>query len=138
MTTATQEITNMADMIDSRDVIDRIAALTEERADLREQAEESGDDTELREWEDLYEDELDQLEKLAEEAAGYAEDWKYGEALIRDSYFQDYAEELAEDIGAIQKGAAWPYTCIDWAQAARELQMDYTSVDFGGVTYWIR
>ena len=27
---------------------------------------------------------------------------------------------------------------IDWAQAAHELQMDYTSVDFDGVTYWIR
>ena len=35
-------------------------------------------------------------------------------------------------------GASLAATCIDWAQAARELRMDYTSVDFDGVTYWIR
>ena len=26
----------------------------------------------------------------------------------------------------------------DWERATRELQMDYTEVDFDGVTYWIR
>jgi hypothetical protein len=29
-------------------------------------------------------------------------------------------------------------SCIDWDQAARELQVDYFDVDFDGVTYWIR
>jgi hypothetical protein len=58
--------------------------------------------------------------------------------MIRDSYFKEYAQEFAEDIGAINKNASWPNTCIDWDQAARELQMDYTSVNFDGVTYWIR
>ncbi len=38
----------------------------------------------------------------------------------------------------IQDGAQWPYTCIDWDEAARQLQMDYASVDYDGVTYWIR
>ena len=75
---------------------------------------------------------------LAEQAEGYAADWQYGEQLIRDSYFKDYAMELAEDIGAVDANASWPNTCIDWDQAARELQMDYTSVEFAGVTYWIR
>ena len=32
----------------------------------------------------------------------------------------------------------WPNTCIDWDQAAGELKMDYSAVDFDGVTYWIR
>lgn len=82
--------------------------------------------------------ELAALKALAEEAEGYAADWAHGETLIRDSYFKEYAQELAEDIGAINRNATWPNNCIDWDQAARELQMDYTSVEFDGVTYWIR
>ena len=47
-------------------------------------------------------------------------------------------EELADDIGAIPRDVAWPYTCIDWERAARELQYDYTGADFDGVTYYYR
>lgn len=82
--------------------------------------------------------EYETLKTLAEECAGYAPDWKYGETLIRDSYFKEYAQQLAEDIGAIDRNAAWPMCCIDWDQAAEELKQDYTSVDYDGVTYWIR
>ena len=53
--------------------------------------------------------------------------------LIRDSYFVTYAQGFAEDIGAIPSEWTWPTTCIDWERAARELQMDYTSVQFNGV-----
>lgn len=78
------------------------------------------------------------LKALADEASGYAADWTHGETLIRDSYFKEYAQELAEDCGMVNANATWPNSCIDWNQAARELQMDYTTVDFDGVTYWIR
>lgn len=115
----TTEISNMQDIIDSRDVIERIKAL------------EGTEDEEEQE-------ELKALEALAEECDGNVSDWEHGETLIRDSYFADYAQELAEDIGAISKDQSWPNNCIDWEQAARELQMDYTSVDFDGVTYWAR
>lgn len=137
---ATREISNRDDIIDSRDVIERIEELREERDDLRQNAEETGDAAALRQWEEEYGDELAALEKLAEQAEGYAADWEYGETLIHDSYFRDYAEELAEDIGALKRELAnqWPYTCIDWDAAAEELKQDYTEVDFDGVTYWIR
>ena len=118
-TQTTTEITNSEDVIDSREIIDRIAYL-----------EDSEDADEI--------EERAALVALAEQAEGYAADWQYGEQLIRDSYFKDYAMELAEDIGAVDANASWPNTCIDWDQAARELQMDYTSVEFAGVTYWIR
>lgn len=62
----------------------------------------------------------------------------HGESLIRDSYFEEYAEQLADDIGAIDRNAKWPVNCIDWEKAARELQYDYTEVDFDGEAYWIR
>ena len=57
---------------------------------------------------------------------------------IRDSYFQTYAQELADECCEMPKDIKWPYTCIDWEKAARELQMDYTSVEFDGITYWVR
>jgi hypothetical protein len=61
-----------------------------------------------------------------------------GQTLVRDSYFVNYAQELADDLGLIPAGYSWPTSCIDWEQAARELRMDYSSVEFDGVTYWVR
>jgi len=88
------------------------------------------DEDTLAEWRSLY--------KLDQEGRDATSEWLDGEALIRDSYFEDYARELAQDIGAIGKGEVWPLTCIDWEHAARELQHDYTTVDFDGVEYWVR
>lgn len=115
----TTEISNTQDIIDSRDVIERIKAL-----------EGTEDETEKAE--------LKALEALQEEAEGYSDDWKYGATLIRDSYFTEYAQELAEDIGAIDRNAKWPLQHIDWEAAADELKQDYTSVEFDGTTYWVR
>jgi hypothetical protein len=155
--TATDEITNDEDIIDSRTVIARIEELTEleeserrieelteletspgvssdeaaELATLREQAEQYGVGLD----EDQAE-ELRMLRELASEAEGYS-DWIHGAGLIRDSYFEEYAETLADDIGAIDSNAGWPLNHIDWKAAAEELQQDYTSVEFGDVTYWV-
>lgn len=130
----TTEISKYDDVIDSRDVIARIEELQEERDTFQ-----AGADNVAR-W-SLYfpteAAELAALEALAEEASG-SPDWQYGETLIRDSYFKDYAQELAEDCGMLKEGQSWPNNCIDWDQAARELQMDYTSVELDGVDYWIR
>ena len=125
--------TNTDDIIDSRDIIERIEELEN---DLPTNAGEvmPGTSDEIQE----IRDELAILKALAEECEGYAPDWAYGEALIRDSYFQDYAQELAEECCEMSNADQWPYTCIDWEQAAEELQMDYTCVDFDGVEYWIR
>lgn len=58
--------------------------------------------------------------------------------LIADSHFTEYAQQLAEDIGAIRSDNQWPNYCIDWEYAARELQYDYSAVDIDGDRYWIR
>lgn len=131
------DISNSDDVIDSRDVIARIEEL-EDGLQECDTALHNGNCVSTTEEMDDMRQELAALKALADEAEGYAADWRHGETLIRDSYFQDYAQELAEDIGAINANAQWPNNCIDWEQAARELQMDYTAVDFDGVTYWIR
>lgn len=38
---------------------------------------------------------------------------------------EDFAYETACQIGAINDKVNWPYTCIDWRHAARELMNDY-------------
>jgi hypothetical protein len=157
--TATDPITNDEDLIDSRDVIARIEELSELEAQERRLAElralethpgvsddEAAELASLREQAEKYgvgldedqTEELEQLRELAGEASGYAPDWEHGESLIRDSYFETYAEDLASDIGAISRNAQWPLNHIDWEAAANELKIDYTSVSFGGVDYWIR
>lgn len=40
---------------------------------------------------------------------------------------EDFAQETAESLGAIDKNASWPANCIDWEFAAKELMYDYCS-----------
>ena len=119
-------IDNNEDILDSRDVIDRI----EELESLVEDNEADADEVE----------ELKVLKELAAEAEG-SPDWIYGEVLIRDDYFVECAKQFAEDCGMVPKESSdWPmkHVSIDWEAAAAELQADYMDVDFDGVTYWIR
>src|SRR5690606_9972044 len=51
---------------------------------------------------------------------------------------KDYAQELGEQTITYNKDFDWPLTCIDWAQAAWDLQMAYTPVEIGGVTFWVQ
>lgn len=80
----------------------------------------------------------DRLAQLQELANAGIEDWQDGAQLIRDDHFQDYAEDLADDLGLTGRGEKWPFTCIDWVQAAQELQYDFTPYTFDGETYWVR
>ena len=151
------------DIIDSRDVIARIEELREERQDILGRLEEARDNwaeydadtdegaasAELQQWvcdaeRDLENwdasdeaDELRILEALASEGEA-SPDWQYGETLIRESYFKDYAQQMAEDCGMIPDNLTWPCTCIDWEQATRELRSDYSEIEFDDVTYLIR
>lgn len=144
------EISNSEDIIDVRNVIERVEEL---RSEIEDETELLGDhpdepstparQTRLDNIEELRA-ELAPLESLLEDLAGYGGDhqWEgqwYPVSLIRDSYFEDHARELAEDIGGSDiRNASWPFNCIDWQKAAEQLQQDYSSVEFGGVTYWYR
>ena len=127
-------ISNFDDLLDSRDVIDRLDALEALGLGDHEEDHAAGlaagayDEDDIAEWKPL--------RALADEAAS-SPDWQYGETLIRDSYFTDYARQFAEDVGAIDDDAKWPCTHIDWSAAATALKQDYFAVDFDGVTYWV-
>ncbi len=56
------------------------------------------------------------------------------EGLSEQRAGEDYAQQLAEDTGMITGTESWPLTCIDWAQAWRELELSdgYRLHDLGG------
>lgn len=131
------QITNSSDIIDVRDIIARVEWLEDELDGI----EESTDGEPHERQEEI--DELKSLASLLHDLKGYGgdEQWRgdwYPITLIQDSHFEDYARELAEDIGAIPNDAHWPCTCIDWEKAADELRQDYGAVDFDGTEYWYR
>jgi hypothetical protein len=144
---------NWDEIIDSRDVIARIEELTIERDAHNERVQEiadalSGSRDDLEEAIANYnqghgfysEDDATELASL-EDLKSQAEccsDWEYGETLIRESYFEEYARQFASDIGAINEDSNWPNCHIDWEAAADALKQDYTGVDFDGETYLIR
>lgn len=110
-------ISSYDDVIDSRDIIARIEHLEDGRAN-DELTEEGGN-------------ELVALIKLAKVGAEYADDWEHGVTLVRESYFVDYAEELAVETSESGKLLShWPYGFIDWDAAADDLRQDYTALRF--------
>ena len=86
--------------------------------------------------------ELRDLVKLMRDLKGTGgdEQWRgdwYPSHLIADRHFVDYAREMLEDCGTIPRDLpAWVE--IDWRATARNVQMDYTSVDVDGRTFWTR
>jgi hypothetical protein len=156
------------EMLDVSELCERFAELRDERETLSEavddaqgayndadedettdeQREELGDELAgarkaLQEFDAEDGEELEKLTKLLDELRGYGGDHQfegdwYPGSLIAESDFEEYARDLAEDIGAIPDDAQWPCTCIDWEKAARELQTDYSSVTYEGTDYLYR
>lgn len=138
--------TNMDDIIDSRDVIARIDELEGELRDLEDAADDAADDSaraaeilaEIHAWRTGEEgQELAALQALAAEASQYADDWQHGATLVSLDYWPTYAMEMVRDMGDLPKNLP-DYIVIDWEATAGNLEVDYTEVDFGGVTYLVR
>jgi hypothetical protein len=83
--------------------------------------------------------ELEALEELkndiGESRGKISED---GGPFIHCDDFVEYAQELAEEIGALDLNASWPMTCIDWDKAAKELSADYSVITWDGNDYYFR
>jgi Antirestriction protein (ArdA) len=130
-----------ADIIDVRDIIERIEELETEIADWGDQSF-NDDGSTLHD----VQHELETLTAIMEDLKGNGgdEQWRgdwYPVTLIRDHYFTDYARELLEDCGDIPKDIPH-YIAIDWDATADNIRVDYSSVevphDNRWVTYWYR
>jgi hypothetical protein len=101
-----------------------------EREDLETAVDSAKDD-----FGDSEEDELKEIEDIENTVS----DFNHGETLIPEDDFEDYARELAEDLcGREVRDANWPFSCIDWEQAAEELKVDYISITYQGTDYLVR
>jgi hypothetical protein len=154
------------DVLDSRDIIERLNELQDELDDLEFFVSEAADaindwvepdepdeatdaefdqlkqdkldaQSRLDDWLKENEEEYNALKALDDEASGYG-DWVHGETLIHEDYFTKYAEELAYDIGAVDRNVSWPLNHIDWEDAAESLKDDYTAVEFYSSTFYMR
>lgn len=107
-TVTPDEITIYDDHIDSRDVQTRAEWLVEQI---------KRDTNNDLPWNESDHEELELLEKLKKDYIEYygESSWEFGAQFIRDSYLEDYAQELGESCGLVQDGARW--------------------IDFGGIPY---
>lgn len=88
---------------------------------------------------DAYSDEralLAALREVREEAN--SSEWLHGCTFIRESHFTEYAQQLADDVGAVDRNAQWPLNHIDWDAAADSLKYDYSTVEVDGTTFYYR
>lgn len=130
----TKDLADLArsDVFDSRDVDERIKKLEN---DLEYRAVLDPDDAEAEDTQSM-KDELKTLTEFRDEVG--SGEYKYGMTFIADSHFKEYAEQVAEDIGAIDRDAAWPLSYIDWDAAADALKMDYSSITLDDYEFWYR
>ncbi len=119
------------DIIDSREIIERIEELEAEATN------EDGDiDAELLLPEDA--EEYAALILLREDAESLA-DWHHGETLIHEDYFTQAMKELCEDTGLLPDNLPWWLEDnINWDGVADNLRADYTDFQFRGAIYWAR
>lgn len=136
-----REISNSDDLIDVRDVIERFEEL-EQEMQFSVQGIESEEITSGVTGDDMTDiaEEFSRLQSLLSDLKdkGGDEQWKgawYPVSLIRDDYFETAMDELLEDIGDLPKDLPGYLTItVNYDM----LQMDYSSVEFDGVTYWYR
>jgi hypothetical protein len=139
-----------ADIIDIRDVIARVEELREELTNVKDEVGEQEQEMGLNEWcisidknnhpfGDSVE-ELQTLEDLLGELRGYGGDEQWGgdwypATLIKESYFEEYMDDMLEDIGDLPKNIpSYLKIVVDYDA----LKQDYSEVEFEGNTYYYR
>lgn len=125
--------TTFTGSFDSRDLVE----VRDEAESLRD---EMNEDIE-GEGESYTPEEAGEVEEIIEainDLEGEIGEFDDGNTLIPEYEWVEYAQQLAEEIGAVNEEANWPNNCIDWERAARELAMDYTLVDIDGQDYYVR
>jgi len=152
----TIKIDGHENIIDSRDIIERIEELEGELMEAHEENAE-GHNLSFEEWlkavmqdaspahvherlEDV--EELLELRNLEDQCTGYA-DWEHGEQLIAEEYFVEYIEDLINDCYELPEGmkpGQWPFRHLklDYEAAAEEAKQDYAEVTIFGHVFLIR
>lgn len=118
-----RNVSNMDDIIDSRDAVLALDALKDEWA-----SDPAGFDSE---------EALEALEEFVDElnATFGEQEVEFGITLVRDTHWDQYAEEYADEVMEIPNEMA---SYFDYDKFAEDLQQDYTEVQFDSIPYYGR
>ena len=132
--------------LDTRDLVERREALKQEILDSflenfphYEEMTESFEDIrfeeeEIESWKEDFEDELKEIEEINTIEDDLGSEFEYGVTLVDVDDWEEYVEELLEDIGYIPKDfPSWIE--IDWGATADNVRQDYIEVDYQGNSY---
>jgi hypothetical protein len=117
------------DVIDSRDIVERITEL-ESNIDDATGYPESGETLESMNAE------LVTLKAIIDEINDYAgDDCSDGVTLVNEAYFEEYMDDMIEDCYTLPKDLpSWMKVTYDY----EALKQDYTTVEIDGTTYYYR
>ena len=88
-------------------------------------------------YEDLL-SEYEDIKNFIDELEGYG-DFKYGETVISDYYFEEYCEEYLKDCEYLPDNLpAFIEYNIDFKGIADDMKQDYTVAEYYGTTYLMR
>ncbi len=89
----------------------------------------------LEYWEDEYE-EIAEIDRVEDEVG---REFSFRCTLIDEDDFEDYAQELVEDIGDLPSDLPhYISRNIDWSGVADDLRQDYSELEYQGTTYLFR
>ena len=102
--------------------------MTESFEDIRFEEEE------IESWKEDFEDELKEIEEIDDVENELGSEFEYGVTLVDVDDWEEYVEELLEDIGYIPKDfPSWIE--IDWEATANNVKVDYTEFTYQGNSY---
>ena len=110
------DITNVDDIIDSRDILEYIEKYKDDK-DFEE---------EVKALQDI-------VDEYCDNYTDGLEDLKFGVFFIRDSYFEEYMSDYFFEVNQVDEALE---CYIDIEAFARDQQYDYDSVNFSGIDYW--
>lgn len=102
--------------------------MTESFEDIRFEEEE------IESWKEDFEDELKEIEEIDDVENELGSEFEYGVTLVDVDDWEEYVEELLEEVGYIPKDfPSWIE--IDWEATANNVRQDYREVDYQGNSY---
>jgi len=102
--------------------------MTESFEDIRFEEEE------IQSWKEDFEDELKEIEEIDTIENELGSEFDYGVTLVDVDDFEEYVEDLLDELGYIPKDfPSWIE--IDWQATANNVRQDYTEVEYQGNSY---
>ena len=95
------------------------------------------EEEEIQSWKEDWEDELKEIEEIDTLEREVGSEFEYGVTLIPLEDFTDYVKEMLVDCGDLPSNIP-SYISIDWEDAADNIKVDYSEVEYLGTDYLFR